>query len=253
LQSIMGILKFMSKDQIYTAFRTTYRTTESIDERPSGRLVQQSYLEPHQYKTNASPAEIINTMRYVKSHRHLEPFANVARPAPLWLHTMLTKPLFGRPPIFDKADYANYRRDKKINFQPSLQRGMSTLNRAVIPGKMDRYGGVTVKDSDLLPETEEEFEMRLLESLEQWQAEGARSIQIFFKPPKCHLMNVASKHGFYLHHAHRDDNYILMARWLDKSTEDRLPAYANHYVGVGGIVINDSQEILLIQERRSSG
>jgi len=112
LQSVMGTLKFMSKDQLYTAFRTTYRTTESVDERPRGRLVQQSYLEPHQYKTDATPAEIINTMRYAKSHHHLEPFANIPRPAPLWLHAMLTKPLFGRPPIFDKADYANYRREK---------------------------------------------------------------------------------------------------------------------------------------------
>lgn len=117
LQSVMGSLKFMNKDQIYTAFRTTSRTTESMDERSRGRLVQQSYLEPHQYKTDATPAEIINMMRYAKSHHHLEPFANIPRPAPLWLHTMLTKPPFGRPPIFDKADYANYRRDMNTNIQ----------------------------------------------------------------------------------------------------------------------------------------
>lgn len=250
LQSIIGILKFMGKEQIYAAFRTSYRTMESVDERPRGRLVQQSYLEPHQYKTDATPAEIINTMRYAKAHQHLEPLDNIPLPAPRWLHTMLTKPLFGRPPIFDKADYAHYARDKKTKVQPKapgiLKRGMSTLNRSIIQGKMDKYGGVIVKDMDLLPETEREFEIQLQESLELWKADGARSIQIFFRPPKCHLMNVASKHGFYLHHAHRDDNYILMALWLDKSTEDRLPAYANHYVGVGGIVINDKQEILLI-------
>jgi len=29
----------------------------------------------------------------------------------------------------------------------------------MIQGKMDRYGGVTVKDMDLLPETEGEFEI----------------------------------------------------------------------------------------------
>jgi len=34
---------------------------------------------------------------------------------------------------------------------------------------------------------------------------------------------------------------------------DRLPAYADHYVGVGGIMVNDMEEVLMIQERRSAG
>jgi len=83
-----------------------------------------------------------------------------------------------------------------------------------------------------------------------WKKEGIRSVQIKFKPPKCHLINVANKHGFYFHHAKRDDNYVLMCLWLDITVQDRLPAYADHYVGVGGVCINDKDEILLIQERR---
>jgi mutator protein MutT len=34
---------------------------------------------------------------------------------------------------------------------------------------------------------------------------------------------------------------------------DRLPAFADHYVGVGGIMVNDKEEVLMIQERRSAG
>ena len=71
-------------------------------------------------------------------------------------------------------------------------------------------------------------------------------MQIFFKPPKCHLMNVASAHGFYFHHAHKTENYVLMCIWTDDKVANRLPDYADHFVGVGGIMINDKEEILLI-------
>jgi len=44
----------------------------------------------------------------------------------------------------------------------------------------------------------------------------------------------------------------MMCKWMDTTTADRLPAYANHFVGVGGMVINDNMEILLIRERRAT-
>ena len=72
-----------------------------------------------------------------------------------------------------------------------------------IPAEMDGYGGIIIKDMDLLADTEQEFDAQLAASIESWKTEGARSIQIFFKPPKCHLMNVAAKRGFYFHHANR--------------------------------------------------
>lgn len=116
---------------------------------------------------------------------------------------------------------------------------------------MDRYKGVVIEDMGLLADTEAEFESQLAMSLDKWKSEGARSIQIFFRPPKCHLMNTASSHGFYFHHAHQKANYVLMCLWLDASTPDRLPAYADHFVGVGGIMLNNQGEVLMIQERRS--
>jgi hypothetical protein len=33
---------------------------------------------------------------------------------------------------------------------------------------------------------------------------------------------------------------------MDESTHDKIPAYADHYVGVGGVAINQKNEILLI-------
>jgi 8-oxo-dGTP pyrophosphatase MutT (NUDIX family) len=66
-------------------------------------------------------------------------------------------------------------------------------------------------------------------------------------------MNVAAKLGFYFHHAHRTEGYVLMCLWTDETIADRLPAYAGHYLGVGGILVNDKLEVLLIQEKRRVG
>jgi hypothetical protein len=59
-------------------------------------------------------------------------------------------------------------------------------------------------------------------------------------------MNVAFAQGFKFHHAHNLEDYVLMTKWLDKSTPSRIPAYADHYVGVGGVVLNEKEEILMI-------
>jgi len=71
----------------------------------------------------------------------------------------------------------------------------------LIAVSLDSYKGIIIKDMSLLADTEAEFEVQLSENLAHWQSEGARSIQIQFRPPKCHLMNVAAAHGFYFHHA----------------------------------------------------
>jgi len=59
-------------------------------------------------------------------------------------------------------------------------------------------------------------------------------------------MNVASKLGFYFHHANKLENYVLMCLWLDEAVADRLPAFADHFIGVGGIMVNDKLEVLMI-------
>lgn len=42
-----------------------------------------------------------------------------------------------------------------------------------------------------------------------------------------------------------------MILWLDHTVPCRFPHYAHHYVGLGGCVINDMMQILLIKENRS--
>ena len=115
----------------------------------------------------------------------------------------------------------------------------------------DNYGGVQITDLALLPETEQEFDEALTKWIAEWKADGVRSVQVRFKPPKCHLMNPAAKHGFYFHHAKQQEGYVLMILWLDEKVPCRMPPFAHHYLGVGGLCLNEKREIVLIQENRT--
>ena len=55
--------------------------------------------------------------------------------------------------------------------------------------------------------------------------------------------------GFKFHHA--KDDYLLLTQWLPTEGENKIPGYASHYIGVGGVVMNkDKSKLLCIQERR---
>ena len=143
--------------------------------------------------------------------------------------------------------------DKIEQNVPSEAQNVNSAEVQLIDVRMDKYKGVIIKNMELLAKSEQEFDAQLAASLQHWKSQGARSIQIFFRPPYCHLINSAANHGFYFHHAHKDENYVLMCKWVDETTGDRLPAYADHYVGVGGIMVNEHNQVLMIQQRRVSG
>ena len=51
--------------------------------------------------------------------------------------------------------------------------------------------------------------------------------------------------GFKYHHAKED--YVMMTLWLPEGSST-LPLFASHYVGVGAVVINAKNEILVVKE-----
>ena len=62
------------------------------------------------------------------------------------------------------------------------------------------------------------------------------------------LSGVAASLGFQFHHA--QPKYVLMTRWL-LPTPSPLPLYAFTQIGVGGVVVNSKEEVLMVQERIS--
>ena len=64
-----------------------------------------------------------------------------------------------------------------------------------------------------------------------------------------HLAGIAAQEqGFKFHHAKED--YLMLTKWLPQ-TPSKLPGFASHYVGVGGLVLDkERKHVLCIQEKK---
>ncbi|MDP7634212.1 MAG: NUDIX domain-containing protein, partial [Candidatus Latescibacteria bacterium] len=59
------------------------------------------------------------------------------------------------------------------------------------------------------------------------------------------LIPIAVEQGFTFHHSEED--YLMMTHQLEEGAF--VPAHASHYIGAGGVTINDKRELLVVSER----
>ncbi|GKU95609.1 hypothetical protein SLEP1_g8944 [Rubroshorea leprosula] len=109
----------------------------------------------------------------------------------------------------------------------------------------DEYGGVIV-DPRRLPANPNAFASVLRSSLSHWKAKEKKGVWLKLPAERSDLVPVAVKEGFEYHHAER--GYVMLTYWLPEGP-CMLPANASHQVGVGGFVINDNNEVLVVQEK----
>ncbi len=108
----------------------------------------------------------------------------------------------------------------------------------------DQFGGVIVTP-DMLPDDANEFARRLALSLQAWRDDGRRLVWVDVPLRKAEFVPVATQSGFVFHHA--DEQHVMLVHRL---IEDAfVPLHATHYVGVGGVVINEREELLVVCER----
>ncbi|HEY0582492.1 MAG TPA: NUDIX domain-containing protein [Chloroflexota bacterium] len=108
----------------------------------------------------------------------------------------------------------------------------------------DQFGGVIVA-SDTLPADPTVFHIVLRQSLDAWRGEGKKLVWLDVPLDRAALVPVAAEAGFFFHHANEGD--LMMICRLAESAF--VPTHATHYVGVGGVVINEQQELLVVCER----
>jgi 8-oxo-dGTP pyrophosphatase MutT (NUDIX family) len=108
----------------------------------------------------------------------------------------------------------------------------------------DQFGGVIV-DPNHLPEDVAEFTTRLDRSLVSWRSEGVRLAWVNIPIDRARLIPIATERGFFFHHSNETD-VMLVCRLVEGAF---VPTHATHYIGVGGVVINDRQELLVVCER----
>lgn len=116
--------------------------------------------------------------------------------------------------------------------------------------RVDHHDGVRV-EAESLPATVDEFREEFPKLMKEISKQGARSVWLKLPMAKSAFIEVAAAEGLEFHHT-REGN-LVMTKWMDSRTESKLPPYATHYCGVGGFVLNDLDEVLLIKEKYSKG
>ncbi|XP_017768592.1 PREDICTED: nudix hydrolase 8 isoform X2 [Nicrophorus vespilloides] len=112
-------------------------------------------------------------------------------------------------------------------------------------GKSDRFNGVTVYSRD--QNHVENFAENLQQSLEQWDAEKKRGVWFKVALEESDWIPVLAKNGFNYHHAR--DGYVMMYKWLPTHEASNIPPYAHTMLGVGAVVVNEKDDLLVVCER----
>ncbi|CAG9333860.1 unnamed protein product [Blepharisma stoltei] len=111
----------------------------------------------------------------------------------------------------------------------------------ILQGKIDLYRCIHITDITL----PSNFELVLENSLISWQSDGIRGVWLEIPSSQLELVSICKHKGFYLHHV--SENGLVTAKWL-ANTQNKLPNYSSHYIGVGGVIFNNEGNILLVRE-----
>ncbi|MSQ05835.1 MAG: NUDIX domain-containing protein [Dehalococcoidia bacterium] len=114
----------------------------------------------------------------------------------------------------------------------------------ILESSTNPFGGVIPKPA-ALPGDPQEFRRRLQDSLPAWRAKGFKVVWLEVPTAKAAVIPVAVEAGFEFHHTGHD--YLMLTHRLVEGAF--VPPYASHYIGAGGVVLNDRSELLVVCER----
>ena len=102
------------------------------------------------------------------------------------------------------------------------------------------FGGILPKPEALNADAQA-FAEELRVSLAVWKEEGYKVAWLEVTIDKAALIPQAVAVGFVFHHS--GDGYLMLTLQLQQGAF--VPAYASHYIGAGGVVLNEDQELLV--------
>lgn len=106
------------------------------------------------------------------------------------------------------------------------------------------YDGMII-DPDKLPVDDTDFFLELTRSMDRWKEEKAALVWLTLPAERFILMTTVMSMGFLMHHC--DEQEITLVYRLREQAF--IPAFATHYIGAGGVVINDKKQLLVITEK----
>ncbi|KAG8592822.1 hypothetical protein GDO81_000637 [Engystomops pustulosus] len=117
-------------------------------------------------------------------------------------------------------------------------------------GKVDRFGGVSVRLQPGHQRDEAAFRSWLQDAIKRWSEEGRIAVWMHVPIMLSGLITCAASEGFTFHHAENDTSTLTL--WL-KDGPNRLPGNATHQVGVAGAVLDEvSGKVLVVQDRNKT-
>lgn len=114
----------------------------------------------------------------------------------------------------------------------------------VLPFSPDQFGGVLI-EPETVPADPAAFSGQLEHSLRAWTDEGFRLVWLDVPIERAVLIPVAVEAGFTFHHSN-ERNLMLTRRLVEGAF---IPYHATHYIGAGGVVLNERRELLVVCER----
>jgi ADP-ribose pyrophosphatase YjhB (NUDIX family) len=113
-----------------------------------------------------------------------------------------------------------------------------------LPSTLNAYGGVVVTPADL-PTDINTFQTVLEASLVEWTRLGHKLVWLELPISQARFIHVATERGFVFHHA--TESYLMLTYKLVADTPSL--GYASHYVGVGGVVLDSENRLLVVREK----
>ena len=114
----------------------------------------------------------------------------------------------------------------------------------LIASTENAFGGV-IPEMAALPADPADFDRALQHSLEAWRQAGYRVVWLQIPIEKSQLIPVAVTASFTFHHS--EERYLMLTHRLEEAAS--IPAQASHYIGAGGVTVNDKEELLVVSER----
>jgi len=106
----------------------------------------------------------------------------------------------------------------------------------------DNYDGITI-DNSTIPDSIDEFEQNIQSIINNINNKKLLWIKVPIK--RSDLIPILTKYEFVFHHCNEKD-ITLLKRLVENPI---IPTAKNHTLGVGVVVINDNNELLVIKDR----
>ncbi len=110
--------------------------------------------------------------------------------------------------------------------------------------KIDPYGGAII-DTPAVTITTDQFETLIKLTLKKLQEQKLNLAWLQLPTDQANLVEITVRYGFFYHHADAKGLQLVSSLKADAF----IPGYATHYIGAGGVVIDDDNRILTIQEK----